>query len=107
FDDIAMPDYAAERRVIIDVVSLDSATCAPCQYMFNAAQRAIGRVAVPLEVREHKITGRDGLAYMRKLGVAAIPSICIDGRPTLASVIPDARTLDAAIEASARAKDLT
>lgn len=103
FDDIVPPDYAAERRVIIDVVSLDSATCAPCQYMLDAAQRTSERLSFPLEVREHKITGRDGLGYMIKLGVAAIPSICIDGRPTFASVIPD---LDAAVTADATAKGL-
>jgi hypothetical protein len=39
-------------------------------------------------VREHKITGRDGLGYMRKLGVSAIPSICIDGSEAYASIIP-------------------
>jgi MtaA/CmuA family methyltransferase len=36
FDDIHIPDYAAEKAVIIDVVTLDSAGCAPCAYMLKA-----------------------------------------------------------------------
>ena len=90
FDDVVIPDYAGEKSVIIDVVTLDSAGCAPCAYMLSAAEeaaKAVGGIAV--EVREHKITGRDGLGYMKKLGVAAIPSVCIDGIPKYASIIPD------------------
>lgn len=88
FEDITIPDYAAEKAVIVDVVTLDSAGCAPCAYMVKAAREA-GRVFdQPVEIREHKITGRDGLGYMSKLGVSAIPSICVDGKEQFASIIP-------------------
>lgn len=105
FDDVAIPDYAAEESVIIDVVTLDSAGCAPCAYMLSAAQEAAKAAnGITAEVREHKITGRDGLGYMKKLGVAAIPSICIDGAPKYASIIPEREAFVKEIAAAAGAK---
>lgn len=97
FDDIAIPDYNSEAEVIIDVVTLDSATCPPCQYMVSAADKA-AEASGGVRVVEHKITDRDGLGYMTKLGVAAIPSICIDGQPTFASIIPTLPELVEAVE---------
>lgn len=104
FDDIAIPNYAEEAAVIVDVVTLDSAGCAPCTYMVKAAQEAARVYDRAIEVREHKITGRDGLGYMTKLGCTAIPSICVDGKEAFASIIPDRKELVAKLEAAAAAK---
>ena len=104
FADIAIPNYAAESAVIIDVVTLDSAGCAPCAYMVTGAQEAGKAYGKPVEVREHKITGRDGLGYMTRLGCTAIPSICIDGQEAFASIIPDRAEIVAKLEAAAAAK---
>ena len=93
FDDITIPNYSAESAVIVDIVTLDSAGCAPCTYMVKAAQEAAKAYGQAIEVREHKITGRDGLGYMKKLGVSAIPSICVDGQECYASIIPDRKEL--------------
>jgi len=93
-----------EASVIVDVVTLDSAGCAPCAYMVKAAQEAVSAFDGPAEVREHKITGRDGLGYMKKLGVTAIPSICVDGRESFASIIPDRKDLVATLRTAAAAK---
>lgn len=56
FDDIIPPDYASESSVIVDVVTLDSAGCAPCAYMLKATQEAASEFIGQVEVREHKIT---------------------------------------------------
>ena len=104
FDDIAIPEYASEKAVIVDVVTLDSAGCAPCAYMVKAAREAGKAFAQPVDVREHKITGRDGLGYMRKLGVTAIPSICVDGKEQFASIIPDRDELVASLREAAAGK---
>jgi uroporphyrinogen decarboxylase len=103
YADITIPDYAQEAEVIIDVVTLDSAGCAPCAYMVKAATEA-ARAYGSAAVREHKITERDGLGYMSKLGVTAIPSICVDGTPKFASIIPDRGNLVATLEQAAEAK---
>lgn len=102
FEDIEIPDYAASQKVIVDVVTLDSAGCAPCAYMLSAAQEAARASAVPVLVEEHKITTRDGLGYMTKLGVSAIPSICIQGKPAYASIIPERKELVQAITSASQ-----
>ncbi len=91
FDDVVLPDYASESDVIVDVVTLDSEGCAPCQYMFKAALNARARLEGDCKViiREHKITTRQGVGMMVKLGVPNLPSICIDGQCKFASIIPD------------------
>ncbi len=104
FDDIEIPDYAAETSVIIDVVTLDSAGCAPCAYMVTAAKEAGKAYGQAVDVREHKITGRDGLGYMTKLGCTAIPSMCIDGSEAFASIIPDRKEIVAKLNEAAKAK---
>ncbi len=104
FEDIHVPDYKSESGVIVDVITLDSAGCAPCAYMVKAAAEAANAYDGKVEVREHKITCRDGLGYMKKLKVTAIPSICVDGREAYASIIPDRKDLIAKFREAAAAK---
>lgn len=98
------PDYSSLPHVVIDVVTLDSASCAPCQYMMDAVHRAAVAVCKPVVVKEHRISAREGIAAMQKLGVKNIPTICIDGQIAFVSLIPDLRTLTARIELAVAAK---
>jgi uroporphyrinogen decarboxylase len=97
--EVKLPDYAREPHVVLDVVTLDSASCAPCQYMMDAVHRAAKRLQTPVVVTEHRITSREGIAAMSRLKVSNIPTICIDGEPAFVSIIPDQDTLVKAIEA--------
>lgn len=102
----ALPEnYAALPHVVADVVTLDSASCAPCQYMMDAVHRAASVAGVPVVVREHRISSREGIAAMQRLGVKNIPTICLDGEVAFSSVIPDQKTLVARIAAAYAAKD--
>ena len=93
-----LPDYKTSPSVCLDVITLDSASCAPCQYMMDAVHRAAKRLSKPVNVREHRIATRAGIAAMVKLGVKNIPTICIDGEVAFSSIIPDMNTLVARIE---------
>lgn len=104
FADILLPDYRSQRQVMVDVVTLDSLGCAPCAYILSAAREAARVFPGPIEVREHKITGRPGLGYMKHLGVSAIPSICVDGKERFASIIPQRDLLLEAFSQAAAAK---
>lgn len=105
FEDVKLPDYSTEDRVIVDVVTLDSASCAvPCQYMVDAVERAAQKFGDRVVVNEHKITTHNGLGHMAKLGVGQIPTICIDGEVKFPSIIPDITTLIEAIEAKVESK---
>ena len=97
-------DYRALPHVVIDVVTLDSASCAPCQYMMDAVHRAAAVIGKPVVVKEHRISARQGIAAMQRLGVKNIPTICIDGQIAFASIIPDQRTLVARIEQAIQSK---
>ena len=103
-NEIELPDYESEDAVILDCVTLDSAACAPCQYMMDAARAAAAQASVPVKVNEHKIKRREGIGVMCKLDVKNVPTICIDGAPEFISIIPDANTLVAAIERRYREK---
>lgn len=105
FEDVLLPNYGQEDKVFVDVVTLDSASCAPCQYMVDAVFKATGPMGDRVVIREHKITTRTGLGHMAKLGVGQIPTICIDGEVMFPSIIPDVKTLTEAIEQRIRAKD--
>lgn len=104
FDDVVLPDYAREIGITVDCVTLDSAACAPCQYMLDAAVRAAERAQAPVRVKEHKIKNRAGVGMMCRLGLKNIPALCLDGQPRFISIIPDIDTLVAAIEDAWRAK---
>lgn len=95
---VSLPDYAAESHVTIDVITLDSASCAPCQYMMDAVHRAAKRLSQPVIVKEHRISTREGIGTMTRLGVKNIPTICLDGVVAFSSIIPDQNTLIASIE---------
>lgn len=97
---VPLPDYAREPSVIVDVITLDSSSCAPCQYMMDAVQRAARRLSRPITIREHRISTREGLAVMSRLRVRNIPTICIDGEVAFSSLIPDQNTLVARLEAA-------
>jgi uroporphyrinogen decarboxylase len=102
FDDIKVPDFKAEKSVILDCITLDSAACAPCLYTLDIAIKAAEKAHVPVEVREHKIKSREGIGYMVRMGVEKIPAICIDGEAKYISIIPDSDTLARAIVEKAR-----
>ena len=104
FDDIEVPDYDALDHVVVDVITLDSATCAPCQYMMDAAERAAAEIGEGVVVHEHKITRREGLGMFCRLDAGHVPTICIDGEPTFKSIIPDGPQLVRAITERLEAK---
>ncbi len=101
FDDIKLPNYKSANTVLIDVITLDSTSCAPCQYMMEAVQKAADAASPICYINEHKIKVRTGIGMMVKLGVKNLPTICINGEVKFASIIPDQKTLVAAIEAAA------
>ncbi|PKP05792.1 MAG: uroporphyrinogen decarboxylase [Bacteroidetes bacterium HGW-Bacteroidetes-5] len=72
----------------IDVITLDSASCAPCQYMMSAVLRAAEPFGERVVVTEHKIKERSGLNMMKRLGVKKIPTICIAQDVVFSSNIP-------------------
>jgi len=102
------PDYESIKdKVTIDVITLDSESCAPCQYMMNAVREASEKFGDGVTLVEHKIKQKESVACMITLGVSNIPTICIEGVAEYVSIIPPKDELEKSIEAAWKKKNCT
>ena len=83
-----LPDYASEKKVIVDCITLDSESCAACQYNMEAVRVAAEPHKDKLDIREHKIKEKEGVACMIALGASHVPTICVDGEIKYVSILP-------------------
>ena len=97
-DLLDMHEYGSSDKVIVDIITLDSEACAPCQYMVESVKAIMPEFEGIVEWREHKIKRRDSLVFMTSLMVKNIPTICIDGKITFVSRIPKREELIAAVQ---------
>jgi uroporphyrinogen decarboxylase len=93
-----MKDYGKADRVIVDIITLDSESCAPCQYMVEAVKKVTPEFEGIVEWREHSIKELDAVNFMSALMVKNIPTICIDGKIAFVSKIPPKHELIRAIQ---------
>lgn len=93
-----MKDYGQSEKVIVDIITLDSESCAPCQYMVEAVKKIAPHFDGIVEWREHTIKQMSGVTFMASLMVKNIPTICIDGKISFVSQIPPKNDLIAAIQ---------
>jgi len=93
-----LAEYGQTDKVIIDIITLDSESCAPCQYMVEAVKTIAPHFEDLVEWHEHSIKSLDGVTFMSSLFVKNIPTICIDGKITFVSQIPPKQELIRAIQ---------
>lgn len=93
-----MSEYGASDKVIVDIITLDSEGCAPCQYMVESVKQIVPEFEGIVVWREHKIKNPQGIALMTSLMVHNIPTICIDGEIKFVSRIPPREALIEAIQ---------
>jgi uroporphyrinogen decarboxylase len=88
--DVEMPDYENLDHVLIEVLTIDAATCAACGYMKAAADEMVGIYgADKVEVVERSIMEPENIARLGKLGVANLPAMAVNGKVTHISLIPN------------------
>lgn len=95
---LSLDGHFEEDKVIIDIITLDSASCAPCQYMVEAVKQASIDFGEKVVVIEHKIKDVDGIRMMMALGVQNVPTTCINGKVEFISQIPPRSEIVKAIE---------
>ena len=100
--EITLPDYENLPRPLVEVFTLDSATCAACTYMMAAADIAKAHFGDAIDLVEYKFTEKENIARCIKLGVKNLPSIYINGTLAFSSLIPSREELQSAIEAVLR-----
>jgi uroporphyrinogen decarboxylase len=101
-DAIELPDYARLEKPLVEVFTLDSASCAACGYMLQAAERAVGELSGEVDMVEYKATSADNVARMTKMNIRNLPSICINGELKFSSLIPSNRELIEAIRSASQ-----
>ncbi len=89
----SIPDYSSLPRPLVEVFTLDSATCAACTYMLAAAEDARSHLKGEIDVVEYKFTEAENIARCRVMGVAQLPSIYINGELAYSSIIPSRQEL--------------
>lgn len=104
---VELPDYAHLTKPLVEVFTLDSATCAACTYMMGAAKAAKERYGEKIDVVEYKFTLKENIARCKKMGVTNLPAIYIDGQLKFSSIIPGKEELDAAIDAAGGQRPLS
>jgi uroporphyrinogen decarboxylase len=104
--EVTLPDYTDPSRVYVDVITLDSESCAPCQYMMAAVNASAGEFKNKISVKEHKVKEKEAVATMIKLGVSNIPTIVTDGVISFVSIIPDHDTLRTSFVDAMKKKNL-
>ena len=88
----------SNEKVVIDVITLDSSSCAPCQYMMDAVARASAQFGDQVIYKEHRIKEMEGVQMMVSLGVQNLPTIVIDGNVEFISQIPPIHNIIEKIE---------
>ena len=96
--DIELPDYGHLERPLVEVFTLDSATCAACTYMKGAVFAAKDIYGDSIDVVEYKIIYKENIARIKKMGVKSLPSVYINGELKFSSIIPSAEELKEAID---------
>ncbi|MXI85268.1 uroporphyrinogen decarboxylase family protein [Sphaerochaeta halotolerans] len=88
-----LPDYEHLEKPLVEVFTLDSATCAACTYMWAAAQDAVKSMNTKIDLIEYKYTVPQNIARCREIGVKQLPSIYINGKLAFSSIIPSREEL--------------
>ncbi len=94
---VELPDYDHLKKPLMEVFTLDSATCAACTYMMGAAETVKQAFGDAIDLVEYKFTKKENIARCVKMGVKNLPSIYINGKLRFSSIIPGKEELHDAI----------
>ncbi len=86
--DVDIPDYANSEKVIIELFLLDPEQCAACTYMLAVVEDNIEEMKDYAEYRVYKYFKPEDIARTRKMGIANLPTMCINGEQKWISIIP-------------------
>jgi len=98
--DVELPNYQALKKPLVEVFTLDSATCAACTYMMGAANVAKETYGDRIDMVEYKFTLKENIARCKTMGVKNLPSLYVNGQLKFSSIIPTKSELEEAINAA-------
>jgi uroporphyrinogen decarboxylase len=86
--EVELPNYGTLNKPLVEVFTLDSATCAACTYMMGAANAVKGHFVDKIDIVEYKYTVKENIARCKKMGIQHLPSVYINGQIAFSSIIP-------------------
>ena len=78
----------ADKKIQVDVLTLDSVQCAACGYMMESMAAMPEEVQDLIEYKEYSIKNKNGVNKFVELKGKVLPSICIEGDIVFPSIIP-------------------
>lgn len=97
-DDVVLPDYENLSKPLIEAFTLDSASCAACQYMWATVCDAKEKYGDQIDTVEYKYTTLEGVRQAKKMGASNLPSLYLNGKLYCNSAIPSHDDFFAEIE---------
>ena len=91
--DVELPDYASREKAFIELFLLDPDQCAACTYMLNLVVDTIGEIKDIADYAVYKYTIKEDIARTAKMGIANLPTMCVDGNQKWVSLIPSKEEL--------------
>jgi len=86
--EVEIPDYDSLKKPLIEVYTLDSASCAACTYMLGAAMDAKDHFGDKIDVVEYKMLDKKTVPMMMKMGIKNLPTMVVQGKIEYISLIP-------------------
>lgn len=97
--DIRLEDVKVDPgQVFVEIVTLDSEGCPPCQYMCEAVRKILPKYNDRLTWRESLVKTRSGIKRMAQLGVKNLPAMLINNEVVFDNIIPSEKELIDEIE---------
>ncbi|MGK7394412.1 MAG: uroporphyrinogen decarboxylase family protein [Candidatus Cyclobacteriaceae bacterium M3_2C_046] len=93
FAPMDLSNHWSKDKLQVDIITLDSSSCAPCQYMVEAVQRAAQVFGPQVVCQEYSIKTEEGIRMMKSLGVRNVPVTVIEGEITFVSQIPHQKAI--------------
>ncbi len=92
--DVELPDYNNLEKPLVEVFTLDSASCAACGYMMSVANLSKEHFGDDIEMHEYKFTEKVNIVRCVKMGIKNLPALFINGELAYSSIIPSVEELN-------------
>lgn len=96
--EVELPDYNNLNKPLVEVFTIDSATCAACTYMMDAMNIASHEYGSKIDLVEYKFTEKENIVRCKKMGVTNLPCVYVNGQLKWSSIIPNREELFNVIE---------
>jgi uroporphyrinogen decarboxylase len=96
--EVELPDYKNLKKPLLEAFTLDSLACAACTYMWGVAKEAKEHFGDKIDVVEYMYKTVENISRIRKMGVAQLPSLYLNGELKYSSIIPNLDDLIREIE---------